>query len=77
MISFEKVVRKRIHFLQLRGSLEETEVTSLFPEINWLNADNGFWHAIKYQINFFFFNFGLEVSFVRRGLCVSWELLLF
>lgn len=62
MIAFSKVVDVRHRYLDLRFNRDRLVVTSLFPKITYRDIDKSFTHALKYHTNFFFYNFGLEVS---------------
>lgn len=70
MIMLERAVGRREAWLNLLNNSPSYVVTSIFPIINWRHADINLTTATKYYINFFFYNFGLEICYIATLLTI-------
>ncbi|KAM4609898.1 piezo-type mechanosensitive ion channel component 2 [Polymixia lowei] len=64
LLVFEATVHRHQLYYRLHNDLKDPPFSILFQGITRQHLDHGLLPCIKYFINFFFYKFGLEISFV-------------
>lgn len=64
ILAFEVTVYRHQEYYRGRNNLTPPVSKTIFHDITRLHLDDGLINCAKYFINYFFYKFGLEVSFL-------------
>lgn len=71
MLTIQAVVKIRQEVNRLNMNEPEPKAGVIFPEATRSKADDNLLECIKYLANYFFYKFGLEVSFITIVACIG------
>lgn len=68
ILAFEVTVYRHQEYYRGRNNLTAPVSKTIFHDITRLHLDDGLINCAKYFVNYFFYKFGLEVSFLAHVL---------
>ena len=70
ILSIQKIIKVKSKYNRLKLGTTAPVYTILFEEITWKELDQSIIKFFKYQVNFFFYKFGLEICFCMTSIVI-------